>query len=434
MTDTSRRGFLKVSAAGAAAAALGTSGAVRAAAQPIATPLDVPQLAAGQQYDLLVKGGEALDSSQGLRGRRDIAIHHGRIAAVQPDIAPATARQVLPATGHLVVPGLVDLHAHVYPLASGLGLPADELVPESGTTTYVSAGDAGANNFGGFRHWVVAQARSRIFGFVHISNIGLAGFPVGEMLNIDYADVEQAAKTVAENADIVLGVKVRQSQNVVGDNGLEPLRRALAAAELAGTGARVMCHIGGVPGDLSDLLDLLRPGDVLTHSYSGAGNNTVQNGRVLPAALAAKARGVVIDVGHGGGSFAFEVAEPAIAQGLVPDTISSDVHAVSINTPGMPYLPWVMSKFLTLGLSLEQVVAMATINPARIIGRIDGLGTLTPGAPGDLSILDIVEGPVTFVDTVNVKRSGSRYLRSVATVRAGRPFGRPYPAPFTYPA
>lgn len=434
MTDTSRRGFLKVSAAGAAAAALGTNGTVPAAAQPITTPLDVPQLAAGQQYDFLVKGGEVLDPSQGLRGRRDIAIHRGRIAAVQPDIAPATARQILSATGRLVVPGLVDLHAHVYPLASGLGLPADELVPESGTTTYVSAGDAGANNFGGFRHWVVAQARSRIFGFVHISNIGLAGFPVGEMLNIDYADVEQAAKTVAENADIVLGVKVRQSQNVVGDNGLEPLRRALAAAELAGTGARVMCHIGGVPGDLSDLLDLLRPGDILTHSYSGAGNNTVQAGRVLPAALAAKARGVVIDVAHGGGSFAFEVAEPAIQQGLVPDTISSDVHAVSINTPGMPYLPWVMSKFLTLGLSLEQVVAMATINPAKIIGRIDGLGTLAAGAPGDLSILEIVEGPVTFVDTVNVKRSGTRYLRSVATVRAGRPFGRPYPSPFTYPA
>lgn len=434
MTDTSRRAFLKASAAGAAAAALGTSGTISGEAQPIATPMDVPQLAAGQKYDFLIKGGDVLDPSQGLRGRRDLAIHHGRIAAVQPDIAADAAKQVLSASGRLVVPGLVDLHAHVYPLASGLGLPADELVPSSGTTTYVSAGDAGANNFGGFRHWVVAQARSRIFGFVHISNMGLAGFPVGEMFNIDYADVEQAAKTAAENADIVLGIKVRQSQNVVGDNGLEPLRRALAAAEMAGNGARVMCHIGGVPGDLSDLLDLLRPGDILTHSYSGAGNNTVQNGKVLPAALAAKSRGVIIDVGHGGGSFAYEVAEPAIQQGLVPDTISSDVHAVSINTPGMPYLPWVMSKFLNLGFSLEQVVAMATINPAKLIGRIDGLGTLMPGAPGDVSIMDIVDGPVTFVDTLNVKRSGTRYLRAADTVRAGRPNGRPYPSPFTYPA
>jgi dihydroorotase len=185
---------------------------------------------------------------------------------------------------------------------------------------------------------------------------------------------------------------------------------------------------------LSDLLDLLRPGDILTHSYSGAGNNTVRDGQVLPAALEAKARGVIIDVGHGGGSFAYPVAEPAIQQGLVPDTIGSDVHAVSINTPGMPYLPWVMSKFLNLGFSLEQVIAMATINPAKVIGRVDGLGTLNVAAPADVSILELVEEPVTFVDTLNNQRRGTRWLRPVDTVRAGRPFGRPYPAPFSYPA
>jgi dihydroorotase len=253
------------------------------------------------------------------------------------------------------------------------------------------------------------------------------------MLNIDYADVEAAAQTVAENADVVLGVKVRESIDVVGDNGLEPLRRAIAAAELSGTGARVMCHIGNAPGDLSELLDLLRPGDILTHAYSGAGNNTVQDGKLLPAALAAKQRGVVIDVGHGGGSFDYTVAEPAIQQGLVPDTISSDVHAVSINTPGMPFLPWVMSKFLNMGFSLEDVVRMATVNPAGVVGRVDGLGTLQVGAPADVSIMELVEQPVTFVDTRNHTRQGSRFLRPFETVRAGRPFGRPYPAPFSYP-
>ena len=251
----------------------------------------------------------------------------------------------------------------MYPQASALGLPADELVPFTATTTYVSAGDAGANNFSAFKHYVIAQARSRIFAFVHISNIGLAGFPVGEALNIDYADVDAAAKTVAENADVALGVKVRVSKTVVGGNGLEPLKRAIAAAERAGGGAKVMCHIGDAPGDLSALLELLRPGDILTHSYSGAGNNVVQDGKLLPAALEAKKRGVVIDVGHGGGSFDYTVAEPAIAQGLLPNTISSDIHALSGNTPGMPYLPWVMSKFLNMGFSLEQVVAMATSTP-----------------------------------------------------------------------
>ncbi|MEO8453241.1 MAG: amidohydrolase family protein, partial [Gemmatimonadota bacterium] len=335
--------------------------------------------------------------------------------------------------GNLVLPGLIDLHAHVYPQGTALGLPADELVPYTATTTYVSAGDAGAGNFSALRHYIIAQARSRIFAFVHISRIGLAGFPVGEALNIDYADVDAAAKTVAENADVVLGVKVRVSKSVVGANGLEPLDRAIAAAALAGGGARVLCHIGDAPGDLSAVLDRLRPGDILTHTYSGAGNNVVQEGRVLPAALAAQQRGVVIDVGHGGGSFDFKIAEAAMAQGLLPDTISSDIHAVSGNTPGRPYLPWVMSKFLSLGLDLERVVAMATLNPARIIDRVEKLGTLQIGAPADVSILRLIEAPVDFVDTRGNLRSGSRWLEPVQTVRAGRPFGRPYPMPFAYP-
>jgi dihydroorotase len=142
-----------------------------------------------------------------------------------------------------------------------------------------------------------------------------------------------------------------------------------------------MCHIGDTPGDLTQLLDLLRSGDILTHTYSGAGNNIVQDGKVLPAALEAKKRGVLIDVGHGGGSFDYTVAEPAIAQGLIPDTIGSDIHAVSGNTPGMPYLPWVMSKFVNLGFSLEDVAAMATINRRASLGA-EVLGTLQVGAPG----------------------------------------------------
>lgn len=388
---------------------------------------------ADEKFDLVIRGGEVIDPSRALRGRRDLGIRWGRIAAVEPSIDPARALQVIDASGNLVVPGLVDLHAHVYAQGSAIGLPADELAPFTATTTYVSAGDAGAGNFSALRHYIIAQARSRIFAFVHISRIGLAGFPVGEMLNIDYADVDAAAKTVAENADVALGVKVRMTKSVVGTHGLEPLVRAIAAAERAGSGFRVQCHIGDAPGELSGVLDLLRPGDILTHAYSGAGNNVVQDGKLLPAALAAKQRGVVIDVGHGGGSFDYTVAEPAMAQGLVPDTISSDIHAVSGNTPGQPYLPWVMSKFLNLGLDLEQVIAMATINPARVIARVEKLGTLEVGAPADVSILQLVEEPVTLVDTRGNRRNGTRWLKPVQAIRAGRPFGRPYPMPFAYP-
>jgi dihydroorotase len=387
---------------------------------------------ASPQYDLVIKGGEVIDPSQNLRARRDVAIRYARIAALEEDVAADDATYVLDATGSLVVPGLVDIHAHVYPYGSALGLPPDQIVPDTATTTYVSAGDAGGNTFSGFKRWVIEPSRSRILAFVHIGNVGLAGFPVGEMLNIDYADVELCAKTVAENQDVVVGVKVRESMNVVGDHGLEPLRRAIEAAEMAGTGARVMCHIGDAP-DISQLLDLLRPGDILTHSYAGSGNNVVQDGKLLPAALEAKQRGVVIDLGHGAGSFDYTIAEPAIDQGLTPDTLGSDIHALSINTAGKPFLPWCMSKFLNLGFSLEEVVAMATVNPARALGRDDELGTLKVGTIADVSVLDLVEEPVTFVDTNEHERSGDRWLKPVATVREGVPFGRPYPMPFAVP-
>ena len=390
------------------------------------------------KFDLVIKGGDVLDPSQSLRGKRDIGIRFGKIEAVEADIPTARALRVLNADGKLVTPGLVDLHCHVYPYGSALGIPADELVAQQCTTTCVSAGDAGANNFAGFRRYVVAQTRTRLYAFVHIANIGLAGFPVAELYNIDFAQPDAAAKAIAENSDIVLGAKVRMSENVIAKHGVEPLKRAIAACEQAGDGMRVMCHIGGVETRqlMSQILDLLRPGDILTHCYSGFPNlageftNIVQDGKLLPAALAAKQRGVIFDIGHGGGSFDYTVAEAAIAQGTPPDTISSDIHVVSGNTPGMPYLTWVMSKFMGLGFTLEQVVAMATINPARVINRAPKLGTLQVGAPGDVAIMELVEGPVSFVDTRNNKRDGKMYLKPVQTVAGGVPFGRPYNAPF----
>jgi dihydroorotase len=390
------------------------------------------------KFDLVIKGGDVLDPSQGLRGRRDIGIRFGMIEAVEADIPATRARQVLDAAGKLVTPGLVDLHTHVYPYGSAIGIPADELVPLQGTTTCVSAGDAGANNFAAFRRFVAAQTRTRLYAFVHIANIGLAGFPVAELFNIDFAQPDSAAKAIAENADMVLGAKVRMSENVIAKHGIEPLKRAISACEQAGTGAKVMCHIGGVETRelMSQILDTLRPGDILTHCYSGFPNmageftNIVQDGRVIPAAFSAKQRGVIFDIAHGGGSFDYTVAEAAIQQGCLPDTISSDIHVFSGNTPGMPYLTWVMSKFLGLGFSLEQVVAMATSKPAGVINRLPKLGTLQVGAPGDVSILELVEGPVSFVDTRNNKREGKAHLKPVQTVAAGVPFGRPYPAPF----
>jgi dihydroorotase len=427
MIASTRRRFLAQSASLLAIGAGGLGGGAALAA-----------MGPNDKFDLLVKGGEVLDPSQNLRARRDIGIRWGVIEAVEPDIPADRALKVLNVGGKLVTPGLVDLHAHVYPYGSAIGIPADELLTFQATTTMVSAGDAGANNFAAFRRYVVGQTRTRLYAFVHIANIGLTPFPVAELYNIDYAVVDACAKAVAENSDIAIGVKVRMSENVIARNGIEPLRRSIEAATKAGGGARVMCHIGGVETAklMSDILDMLRPGDILTHAYSGLPNNAgaftniVQDGRLLPAASAAKQRGVVFDVGHGGGSFDYTVAEAAIAAGATPDTISSDIHVVSGNTPGMPYLTWVMSKFLNMGFSLEQVVAIATVNPARIINRLPKLGTLQVGAPGDVSVLELVEGPVEFVDTRDNKRQGKAQLRPANVVLAGVPLGRPYQLPF----
>ncbi|MBL8359275.1 MAG: amidohydrolase/deacetylase family metallohydrolase [Rubrivivax sp.] len=407
-----------------------------AAAGLACTPLAHAQ---ADRYDLLIRNAQVLDPSQNLRGARDIGIRNGLVAAIEPSIAAERGARVLDAGGKLTTPGLVDLHGHTYAFGSAIGIPADELVAHQCTTTVVSAGDAGANNFAAYRRFLVPSSRTRQYAFVHIAVHGLSGFPVPELYNVDFAQPEAAARVVAENSDLVLGVKVRMSENVVAKHGAEPLKRAIAACERAGTGGKVMCHIGGVESValMSQILDLLRPGDVLTHCYSGAPNNSgqftniVQDGKLLPAALAAKRRGVVFDVGHGGGSFDYTVAEAAIAQGCPPDTISSDIHVFSGNTPGMPYLPWVMSKFLGLGFTPEQVVTMATAAPAKVINKLAKHGTLQVGAPADLSMFDLVEGPVSFVDTRNNKREGKAHLRPAGTVVAGVAYGRPYQAPFS---
>ncbi|WP_407189430.1 amidohydrolase family protein [Bradyrhizobium centrosematis] len=423
MSALSRRDFLALSTS---VATVGLTAPVRAAMGP------------NDKYDLVIRGGEVLDPSQSLRARRDIGIRWGVIETVQETIPAERALKSIDASGKLVMPGLVDLHCHVYPYGSAIGIPADELVQFQATTTVVSAGDAGVNNLAALRRFIVAQTRARMYAFVHIANNGLSAFPAAELYNIDVAQTEACAMALAENADFLLGVKVRMSENVIYKHGLEPLKRGIQACEMCGWPAKMMVHIGGVETKelMSQILDLLRPGDVLTHAYSGAPNmsnvftNIVQDGKLLPAALAAKQRGVMFDVGHGGGSFDFTVAEVAIPGGCTPDTISSDIHVFSGNSPGIPFLPNVMSKFMTLGFTLEQVVAMATTAPAKIINRAPKIGTLQVGAPGDVAIMELVEGPVSFVDTRNNKREGKAYLKPIQTVINGVPFGRPYQAPF----
>src|SRR5437879_11465328 len=255
--DLSRRDFLASGtlAAGAALPGGAAAAAPIVVAQAGSAPRGFDPADAALKYDLVIANADVLDPSQRLRGKRDIGIKNGQIAALSSTpIAADRSAQRYDAAGRLATPGLVDLHTHYGPLIGAIGLPADELVPITATTTGVSAGDAGANNFGALKHWVIGQARTRLYAFVHISSIGLSGgLAPGEMLNIDYANVDACARALAENPDVVLGVKVRITDNVVGQNGVEPIRRARRAAELAVESYRVRCQLGAAPGSLADV-------------------------------------------------------------------------------------------------------------------------------------------------------------------------------------
>ena len=235
MKAVSRRSCLKLTLASGATAALGGRPTQAHAA-----------IGPNDKFDLVIKGGEIIDPSQSLRAKRDIGIRFGVIEAVEPDIPAARAINTIDASGKLVTPGLIDLHAHVFPYGSAIGIPADEAVPFQGTTTVVSAGDAGANNIAALRRHIAAQTRTRMYAFVHIANMGLAAFPVAELYNIDHAQVDACAMAIAENPDFVLGAKVRMSENVIAKHGTEPLKRAIQACERSGRPAKVMVHIGGV--------------------------------------------------------------------------------------------------------------------------------------------------------------------------------------------
>jgi dihydroorotase len=391
-----------------------------------------------EELDLVVRGGRVLDPSSGLDEVLDIGVRSGRIVAIAPDLSdrvasaqleypPSTGTTVIDATGSLVVPGLVDMHAHVYTGVCPLTVDADETSSRSGVTTVISAGDAGANTIGGFRRLVVEASRTRVLAFLHISTVGLAGWPEGEAHELSYLDVDRAARAADDNRDIVVGIKVReQAPLIVGEHGLEPLRRAVEAGRRAAI--PVMVHIGDSPAPIGDVIDLLRAGDIITHSFTPANNGIIERGRVAPSVRAGRERGVIFDVGHGFGSFSYEVAEIAAAEGFWPDTVSTDLHSLSARGP-VQDLPTTMSKFLNLGMALEDVVRAATSRPAEVVGRSRSFGSLGLGSVADIAVLTNSEGPVQFTDSKGQRRIGQSALRATWTIRTGLPWFGPSPHP-----
>jgi dihydroorotase len=384
-------------------------------------------------FDLVLKGGRVIDERNGVDGRFDVAVKNGRIAAVAPAIDPSGAK-VRDVGGAIVAPGLIDVHTHVYHKATSLSVDPGLVARRSALTTLIDAGSAGAGNYDGFRDYVMIQSPYRILAFLNISFPGIFGFDkdvqVGEATAPSMLPVHRCVEKIEANRDRIVGVKVRIGGLVTGDLGLGALERALEAADAVGL--PLMTHIGHPPPSYADVVDMLRPGDILTHCYRPEPNSAIgPDGKVLDAVKNARARGVLFDIAHGMGAFGYETAEAALRDGFKPDLISSDVHVIAIEGPGFDLLH-TMSKLLNCGLTLPEVMGMATSRPALAIRRPE-LGHLGVGAPADISVLRQVESDYRFADVVGVERQGSSLLHPVAVYVAGRemevstrPFETPY--------
>ncbi|HEV7252486.1 MAG TPA: amidohydrolase/deacetylase family metallohydrolase [Mesorhizobium sp.] len=383
-------------------------------------------------FDLVLKGGRVLDERNGVDAVLDVGVAGGRIAAVGPDLARAsTVRDV---SGGIVAPGLIDIHAHVYHKASSLSVDPGLIARRSAITTLVDAGSAGAGNYDGFRDYVMAQSPYRILAFLNISFPGIFGFDkglfIGEATLAEMLPVDRCVRKIEANRDRIVGVKVRIGGPATGDLGLGALELALEAAEA--TGLPLMTHIGGPPPSYAEVVAMLRPGDILTHCYRPEPNSAIgPDGKILPALREARARGVLFDIAHGMGAFGYATADAALADGFPPDLISSDVHVVCVEGPAFDLLHC-MSKLLNCGLSLKDVVGMATSRPALAIRRPD-LGHLGVGATADITVLREVESDYVFADVQGVKRQGRALLQPVAAYLGGQEMEvsrRPFEEPF----
>jgi dihydroorotase len=372
--------------------------------------------------DLIVKGGRVIDPKNRRDETADIGFAAGKVAAASPD----SGAQIIDARGLLVVPGLIDLHTHVYWGGTSLGVDAAEIARRAGTTTFVDAGSAGPGNFHGFRRHVIEPSPLRILPFLNVSFPGIFAFAatvmVGEAADLRLIDPRECVRVINAHRDLIVGVKVRVGKNAGGASGVAPLDIALDIAEEVAL--PVMAHLDNPPPARLEVLSRLRRGDILTHCFRPFPNAPVRpDGQVRDEVLAARERGVVFDIGHGGGSFGFRTAEMMLAAGFPPDVISSDVHALSVDGPAFDQLV-TMAKFLALGLDLGTVIAATAAAPAAALGRAD-LGHLGVGAVGDATILELIEGEFEFSDVLGERRLGRRRFAVRGLVVGGRAWPSP---------
>jgi dihydroorotase len=372
------------------------------------------------RYDLVLKGGHVIDAKNRINAVRDVAIANGRIAAVAENIPASDARRTVDARSLYVTPGLIDIHTHVFAATMDreytgeFAVRPDGFTFRNGVTTVVDAGSSGWRNFEQFKRLVIDRAQTRVFAMLNIVGKGMAGRTDVEQ-DVSDMDAERTAAMAKTHSDVVVGIKIAHYAGP--DWG--PVEKSVKAGTLANIPVMVDFATFRPERPFQELvLHKLRPGDIYTHAYLGAVPMLDSEGRLLPYLFEARKRGVIFDVGHGGGSFLFRQAVPAVKQGFLPDSISSDLHTTSMNA-GMKDLLNVMSKFLAMGVSLQDVVARSTWHPAREIHR-EEFGHLTVGAPADIAVLRVVDGEFGFVDSARRRLRGTRKLTCELTLKDGR--------------
>ena len=379
-----------------------------------ASPVVVAQTS--RRYDILIRNGEVIDPARKFRRRADVAVLDGKIAAVEERIPEDRGLEVIDASGLYVSPGLVDLHTHCYHAATGLSIEADPIAWRTGVSTWVDAGSFGSDQADGFRRFVVAPQHSRVFGYIHLyPNLRNPDVDVVKYVS---SGMKRTGEVAVANRDIILGVKVYVGAIMNGRYSLDFLK---IGRELGDTfKVPLMVHVSFAPPETPEVMELLRAGDVVTHCFNTHTLGIMdREGRLKPGVKEARERGVLFDVGHGLGSFNFDIGRKALDAGFPPDTISTDLY--NLNTRGPVYdMPTTLSKFLYLGMSLEDVLFRATAAPAKVIGRLPGMGTLEPSAPADIALLAMEEGEFRLVDSQKNTVVAKKRLVSRLTICRGR--------------
>jgi len=369
-------------------------------------------------YELLIQNAHVIDPAQNWDGVADIAIQNGVIAAFGPKLDTTGCTDIRDAGGLYLSPGLIDLHGHWY--EGGLyGINA-EYGLNHGVTTAVDAGTTGFANFPEFRRKTIDQSRAHLLAFVHISCMGLHTPFAEELLNLAYAKPDETAAVIEKHRDRAVGVKIRIG-SMSGNHSKAALQIAVAAAEMSDV--PLMVHIS-TGADEKEVLEMLRPGDVLTHCFHGRNNRIFTNDQsgLIPQLKLARERGVWFDIGHGCGSFSWDSAQKAFEHHFYPDSISTDLHRYCVGDPFLITLPQVMSKFLALGMSLKEVILKTTLTPARILGREKYLGHLRPGAQADLFLFAVRHGEFEFLDTHLRVRKGNQLIEPRLIIRNGKAY------------